>query len=186
MQIETTKLSLSERQRRLYQVISITGRPLSRKNVRLCVGTLQLRVGHLHEETIHLLVLAYNLIQIREGDEWKTAFVSPTGHYEYYVMPYGLVHAPSVFQDFMYDVLPGCTLVYSRSIAEHRHYVAEVLKRWGNITSFSRPRSAHSTKPQCSSLVITSTKMASKWTRGRSPPLRTGPFLSHLKNFNAS
>ncbi len=41
----------------LYQVISITGRSLSRKNVRLSVGPLQLRVGHLHEETIHLLVL---------------------------------------------------------------------------------------------------------------------------------
>ncbi len=41
----------------IYQIISITGRPLSRKNVRLSVGPLKLRVGHLHEETIHLLVL---------------------------------------------------------------------------------------------------------------------------------
>ncbi|KAK3559563.1 hypothetical protein QTP86_013727, partial [Hemibagrus guttatus] len=44
----------------------------------------------------------YNLIRIRKGDEWKTAFVTPTGHYEYWVMPYGLANAPSVFQDFMH------------------------------------------------------------------------------------
>ncbi len=48
---------------------------------------------------------AYNLIHIRKGDEWKTAFVTPTGHYEYRVMPYGLVNAPSVFQGFMHEVL---------------------------------------------------------------------------------
>ncbi|KAK3528500.1 hypothetical protein QTP70_000474 [Hemibagrus guttatus] len=48
---------------------------------------------------------AYNLIRIREGDKWKTAFVTPTGHYEYLVMPYGLVNAPSMFQDFMHEVL---------------------------------------------------------------------------------
>ncbi len=47
----------------------------------------------------------YNLIWIHEGDEWKTAFVTPTGNYEYLAMPYGLVNAPSVFQDFMHEVL---------------------------------------------------------------------------------
>ncbi len=26
---------------------------------------------------------AYNLVRIREGDEWKTAFITPSGHYEY-------------------------------------------------------------------------------------------------------
>ncbi len=83
---------------------------------------------------------AYNLIRIRKGDEWKTAFVTPTGHYEYRVMPYGLVNAPSVFQDFMHEVLQEFLntfvlvyiddiLIYSRSMAEHRHHVAEVLKR---------------------------------------------------------
>lgn len=30
----------------------------------------------------------YNLIRINEGNEWKTAFVTPAGHYEYCVMPY--------------------------------------------------------------------------------------------------
>ncbi len=37
---------------------------------------------------------AYNLIRIREGDEWKTAFVTPTGHYENSVMPYRTCQRP--------------------------------------------------------------------------------------------
>ncbi|KAL0152925.1 hypothetical protein M9458_051754, partial [Cirrhinus mrigala] len=83
---------------------------------------------------------AYNLIRIREGDEWKTAFVTPTGHYEYQVMPYGLVNAPSVFQNFTHEVLREFLhhffivyiddiLIYSKNEAEHHHHVAEVLQR---------------------------------------------------------
>ncbi len=83
---------------------------------------------------------AYNLIRIRQGDEWKTAFLTSTGHYEYRVMPHGLVNAPSIFQDFMHEVLREFLhrfvivyiddiLIYSRSLAEHRHHVAEVLKQ---------------------------------------------------------
>ncbi|KAL0154280.1 hypothetical protein M9458_050393 [Cirrhinus mrigala] len=82
---------------------------------------------------------AYNLVRIREGDEWKPAFVTPTGHYEYLVMHY-LVNAPSVFQNFIHEVLQEFLhhfvivyiddiLIYSRSETEHRHHVAEVLQK---------------------------------------------------------
>ncbi|KAK3566607.1 hypothetical protein QTP86_001486 [Hemibagrus guttatus] len=83
---------------------------------------------------------AYNLIRIREGDEWKTAFVTPTGHYEYLVMPYGLANGPSVFQDFMHEVLRDFLhkfvlvyiddiFIYSRSMADHQRHIMEVLRR---------------------------------------------------------
>ncbi|KAK3556180.1 hypothetical protein QTP70_005583 [Hemibagrus guttatus] len=100
---------------------------------------------------------AYNLIRIREGDEWKTAFVTPTGHYEYLVMPYGLANAPSVFQDFMHTVLREflhkCALVYiddiliySRSLAEHRqhssvHFLGYILDRSGVRMDERKPKS---------------------------------------------
>ncbi len=48
---------------------------------------------------------AYYLVRIREGDEWKTAFNTPRGHFEYLVMPFGLSNAPAVFQALVNDVL---------------------------------------------------------------------------------
>ena len=47
---------------------------------------------------------AYNLVRIREVDEWQTTFSTTSGHYEYLVMPYGLTNAPSVFQSFINEI----------------------------------------------------------------------------------
>uniref|UniRef100_A0A670XUD3 ribonuclease H n=1 Tax=Pseudonaja textilis TaxID=8673 RepID=A0A670XUD3_PSETE len=35
---------------------------------------------------------AYNLVRMRQGDEWKTAFGTRYGHFEYTVMPFGLTN----------------------------------------------------------------------------------------------
>ena len=47
----------------------------------------------------------YHLVCIREGDEWKTTFDTPLGHFEYLLMPFGLTTAPAVFQSLVNDVL---------------------------------------------------------------------------------
>lgn len=83
---------------------------------------------------------AYNLIRIRHGDEWKTAFVTPSGHYEYQVMPFGLSNAPAVFQSYMNEVLRPFLnrfvivyiddiLIYSSSRSEHHNHVLQVLRK---------------------------------------------------------
>jgi hypothetical protein len=82
----------------------------------------------------------YNLIRIKEGDEWKTAFRTRYGLFEYTVMPFGLCNAPGTFQSMINDVLRDLLdagtvvyiddiLIYSENEEEHKRLVKEVLKR---------------------------------------------------------
>ena len=83
---------------------------------------------------------AYHLVRIREGDEWKTAFNTPLGHFEYQVMPFGLSNAPAIFQAMINDILRDMInhfvfvylddiLIFSRTTEEHVEQVRLVLRR---------------------------------------------------------
>jgi hypothetical protein len=41
------------------------------------------------------IVVAFNNLRIREGDEWMTAFITRYSLYEYKVMPFGLYNRPA-------------------------------------------------------------------------------------------
>ena len=83
---------------------------------------------------------AYNLVRIAPGDEWKTAFRTRYGSFEWRVMPFGLSNAPAAFQRFVNevfaDMLDVCVvvylddiLIYSDNPDDHRKHVKEVLRR---------------------------------------------------------
>lgn len=64
-------------------------------------------IEQLHGASIYTklnLWIAYNLVHIRAGDEWKTAFSTSSGNYHYSVMPYDLANALSCFQAFVSDM----------------------------------------------------------------------------------
>jgi hypothetical protein len=83
---------------------------------------------------------AYHRIPIKKGDEWKTAFRTRYGHFEYLVMPFGLTNAPATFQAYINKALAGlldefCVvylddiLIYSNTREEHARHVRVVLDR---------------------------------------------------------
>ena len=46
----------------------------------------------------------YHLINIKEGDEWKTTFHCRYGLFEYTVMPFSLVNTPATFQGMINNI----------------------------------------------------------------------------------
>ena len=81
---------------------------------------------------------AYHQIRIKDGDEWKTAFRTAHGLYEYQVTPMGLCNAGGTFQAYINDVLREflddfCEamlddiMIYSDTHQEHEKHVILVL-----------------------------------------------------------
>ncbi|KAI0999983.1 hypothetical protein K3495_g8215 [Podosphaera aphanis] len=87
------------------------------------------------------VVAAFHKIRMKEGEEWKTAFRTRYGLFEWMITPFGLSDAPSTFQRYMNSVLREylddfCTaymddvLIYTQGTRkEHYHKVRMVLKR---------------------------------------------------------
>lgn len=92
---------------------------------------------------------AYNLVRIAEGDEYKTAFRTRYGSFEYLVMPFGLCNAPATFQHFMNDAFHDMLdlfviiylddiLIFSKNLEDHQQHVTSVLERLRTHNLFAK------------------------------------------------
>jgi len=95
---------------------------LTRKD-RYPLPLIQETLRNLSEAVVYTkldVIAAFHRIRIAEGDEWKTAFRTRFGSYEWLVTPFGLANAPSTFQRYinwvLRDLLDDFCLVYINNI----------------------------------------------------------------------
>ena len=98
------------------------------------VGESLDRLGRAQKFSKIDLTWAYNRVRIKRGDEWKTAFRTRYGHYEYCVLPFGLSNAPATFQAYINSILAenldvfvivylDDILIYSENPRDHVNHV---------------------------------------------------------------
>ena len=96
---------------------------------------------------------------MKEGEEWKTAFRTRYGHYEYLVMPFRLTNAPATCQALVNNVIRAHLdltaiaylddiLIYLNTQREHTTHVKDVLRCLRQAGLKLKPEKCEFSKPE--------------------------------------
>ena len=109
---------------------------------------------------------AFNRMRVAEGDEWKMAFRTRYGHFEYLVMPFGLCNTPATFQSYinnaLHDFLDDFCVAYLDDVLiytdgtheEHVQHVRQVLQRLLDHGYMQNSRSVNSMSEKLDSSAL--------------------------------
>src|SRR5882724_5668864 len=116
------------------------------------------------------LCAGYYNVCVAACHEWKTAFQTCYGSFEFLVMPMGLTNAPAMFQAFMNHIFRDMTdifvviylddiLIFSNSLGEHQVHVRRVLNRLRKYDMHSKPEKClfHTQKIEFLGFMVTPT-----------------------------
>ena len=108
----------------------------------------------------------YENIRIKEGDEWKAAFVTNRGLYEPTVMFFGLTNSPATFQNMMNDIFCDLLLteqlviymddllIFTDDLATHRIITRQVLTTLQKHHLFLKPEKCFFEVPEIEFLGV--------------------------------
>ena len=97
------------------------------------ISNLLTSTGKAHNYTALDLYYAYHLVHIAEGDEWKTAFHTHYGSFEWMVMPFGLTNIPEIHEQYiLWPPWHNChhlAMIYFDNPSKNKEHVCKVLRR---------------------------------------------------------
>lgn len=138
----------------------------------------------------------YHHIRIAEGDEWKTAFRTRYGHFEYLVMPFGLTNAPASFQAMMNEIFAEFLdkfvvvylddiLIYSENKEQHKEHVRQVLEKMRQHRLFANAKKCEFNKSEVEYLGYVVGQDGIKMDEKKVSTIRDWPLPQSLKDVQA-